>query len=196
MKREIKIKTAELEELLNGDKYDFPKYSTQILNLANQNAQGTRPKVVGQLSDLIQEFNGKTLKEWEIWYLKKHPQAIKNASDKIFEMVENFKNVMDKIDRNLITNWVTDLVVIKTFIGLRFQEAILKKTARLLNKKYRLAEPEEESQGIDGFIGITPVSIKPHTYKVKKSLSENIEVKIIYYEKKKDGLKVCFGEIL
>ncbi len=193
MTRKIKIKTIELEQLLNVDKYDFPKYSTQILNLANQNAQGTRPKVVGQLSDLIQEFNGKTIKEWENWYLKKHPKAIENASDKIFSMVENFKDVMNKIDKDLITTWVKDLVIIKTFIGLRFQEAILKKISHLLNKNYRLAIPEEESQGIDGFIGNIPVSIKPHTYKIKKALSEEIDVKIIYYEKKKDGLNIYFS---
>lgn len=197
MTKKIKIKTVELEELLNVDKYDFPKYSTQILNLANQNAQGTRPKVVGQLSDLIQEFNGKTLEEWEIWYLGKHPEAIKNASDKISDMVENFKDVMEKIDKDLITNWVRDLVIIKTFIGLCFQEAILKKISTLLNKNYRLAKPEEESQGIDGFIGDISVSIKPHTYKMKQAaLSEEINVKIIYYEKKKDGLNVYYDNII
>lgn len=44
---------------------EFPKYTTQILNLANQNAQATRPKVVGQMSELIKEFTGRTLEEWE-----------------------------------------------------------------------------------------------------------------------------------
>ncbi len=40
---------------------EFPKYTTQLMNLANQNSQGTRPKVVGQMSDLIQEFDGKKI---------------------------------------------------------------------------------------------------------------------------------------
>ena len=31
----------------------FPKYTTQLMNLANQTAQGTRPKVVGQMSELF-----------------------------------------------------------------------------------------------------------------------------------------------
>ncbi len=35
-------------------------------------------KVVSQMSELIQEFEGKTLSEWEEWYLKKKPYAIKN----------------------------------------------------------------------------------------------------------------------
>lgn len=46
----LKMKNEELIQELIGSKNDFPKYTTQILNLANQNAQGTRPRVVGQLS--------------------------------------------------------------------------------------------------------------------------------------------------
>ena len=119
--------------------FGFPKYSTQILNLANQNAQGTRP---------------------------------------------------------VIEKWVKDLVIVKTFIGVRFQEAILHKVSLLLEKDYKLATPEEESRGIDGFIGEVPVSIKPETYRIKKSLSEKITVRIIYYRKVKDGLTIDLTNIL
>ena len=57
-------------------------------------------------------------------------------------------------------------------------------------KQYRLSTPTEESKGIDGFVGDDAISIKPITYKVKTALHEHIEVRIIYYEKKKDGLVV------
>ena len=43
----IKIKNEELIQELIGETKDFPKYTTQLMNLANQNAQGTRPRVVG-----------------------------------------------------------------------------------------------------------------------------------------------------
>ncbi|MDO9028103.1 MAG: MjaI family restriction endonuclease, partial [Candidatus Roizmanbacteria bacterium] len=56
--------------------------------------------------------------------------------------------------------------------------------------------PYEESKGIDGLIGDIPVSIKPVTYKIKKGLSENIKLKIIYYEKLKDGIEVDYSEII
>ncbi|MBS3945596.1 MAG: MjaI family restriction endonuclease [Melioribacter sp.] len=69
------------------------------MNLANKNSQGTRPKVVGQLSDLIQEFSGSSLDEWKSWYLEKHPEAIKNAAEKISAMVELFKDAINKIDK-------------------------------------------------------------------------------------------------
>lgn len=63
-----KIKNSEVERLSNASQYTFPKYATQIINLLNNNAQGTRPKIVGQMSELIQEFDGKTLEDWIIWY--------------------------------------------------------------------------------------------------------------------------------
>ena len=88
------------------------------------------------------------------------------------------------------------MVIIKTFIGLKFQEAILIKTANIFNTTYRLSSREDESRGIDGYIGDLPVSIKPETYKSKKSLSENINVKFIYYEKVKDGIKIDINEIM
>ena len=121
--------------------------------MANQNSQGTRPKVVGQLSDLIQEFPGQKFDEWVGWYLEKYPEAIDVATDRICGMIENFKHIMPVIDRDMVKDWAKDLVLVKTFIGLRFQEAILKKMAELKGCDYRLAQPHEESQGIDGYVG-------------------------------------------
>jgi len=192
----IKITNNNILTLLETEPISFPKYATQLINLANQNAQGTRPAVVGQMSNLIQEYKGSKLKDWEEWYLNKHPEAIGIATNKIFEMVKHFKEVMQQIDREMVERWVKDLVIIKTFIGLKFQEAILKTVADYLKTSYRLAEPEEEAKGIDGFIGEYPVSIKPDTYDAKQSLLETIEVAIIYYQKVKDGIKITFDENL
>ena len=192
MNYKFKIKNKELQEIIVGEVPDFPKYSTQLMNLANQNAQGTRPRVVGQMSNLIQEFPGRKLEEWEEWYKERQPGAIKNATDKIYKMVENFKEAVQEIDRRMVKEWVEDLVILKTFMELRFQEAILRKVAEQKSETYRLATPEEESKGIDGYIGYTPVSIKPVTYEYKKSLVEEISIQIIYYEKKKDGIVVYY----
>jgi hypothetical protein len=196
MKKKFKIPQNEIKELLGTEKFEFPKYSTQILNIANQNAQGTRPAIVGKMSELIKEFSGQTIDEWEEWYLQRHPHAIDKASNKIKEMIDNFKDVIDLIDDEMIRKWVKDLVIIKTFIGLKFQEAILSKVAGLLEENYTLASPQEESKGIDGYIGKKPVSIKPDTYKSKPSLQESINVKFIYYKKANDGITVDIEDFL
>ncbi len=192
----VKISTGEIRKYLDIETPDFPKYVAPLSNLANQYAQGTRPKVVGQMSELIQEFEGKTLSEWEKWYLEKKPDAIRNATEKILQKLKELKNSLNKIDQTTVEQWVRDLVIVKTFAGLRFQEAILKKGAEVKGADYRLSEPDEESKGVDGYIGDIPVSIKPHTYEVKASLPEHIDIKVIYYRKIDDGIEVDYGEIL
>ncbi|MCD5383435.1 MjaI family restriction endonuclease [candidate division WOR-3 bacterium] len=192
----VKISIKEIRRYLEIEPPDFPKYVAPLLNLANQYAQGTRPKVVGQMSDLIQQFSGRTLSEWEKWYLEQKPDAIRNATEKIVQMLKNLKNTIDKIDSMMVEQWVRDLVIVKTFIGLRFQEAILKKGAEIKGTNYRLSEPDEESKGIDGYIGEIPVSIKPHTYEVKASLPEHIDTKIIHYKKIDNGIEVDYGKVL
>ena len=95
-------------------------------------------------------------------------------------MVLNLQEAISLIDKQMVKEWVEDLVLNKTFIGLRFQESTLKKVASLARESYRLATPEEESQGIDGYIGSRKVSIKPITYKTKNMLHEEIATDIIF----------------
>lgn len=195
MESTVKLTEEELAELLVGKKLSFPKYVSPLLNLANRFARGTVPAVVGQMTELVKPF--KTYEEWKKWYLKEKPDAINNAVKKISDMLENFKEAMDNIDERTIRAWVEDLVLVKTFVGIRFQEAILKRVAHMLGKKYRLAKPEEEAKGIDGFIEEVPISIKPHTYKVEaKRLQEKIGGCIIYYEKTDDGIKFDVDDLL
>ncbi|MCB1156510.1 MAG: MjaI family restriction endonuclease [Leptospiraceae bacterium] len=195
MKNKLKIKTTELIKVIQTNQAEFPKYTTQLINLANQNAQGTRPKIVGQMSELIQEFDGDNFDDWENWYIDKYPKAIENATDRIFEMITNLKEAIQHVDRDLVEKWVHDLVVVKTFIGLKFQKILLQKIAEKYEVEYKASTPQEESKGIDGYIGKIPVSIKPDTYKIKNQLNEKIEVPIIYYTKVKDGISVDLEEL-
>jgi hypothetical protein len=187
---QIKLSFAELRAFLNVPEPDLPKYASQILNLANQNAQGTRPKVVGQMSELIQVFPGRTLEEWNHWYSARQPDALERATDRIYQMVEKLKAAMAEIDREMVRQWTEDLVIVKTFLGLRFHEAVLKAVADARGEDYRLASPSEESQGIDGYVGGTPVSIKPATYDAKAALPEEIGCELIYYTKTKTGIAI------
>ena len=190
----IKITQDELYKYLVDQPADFPKYTAAILNLANKFSQGTRPRVVGQMTELIQEFSGNTIDEWRKWYKERYPDTAEEATGKIFIMIEKFKSAISQIDKEMVRRWVDDLLIVKTFVGLRFQEAILKKLAELRGCSYRLALPEEEAKGIDGFVGDEAISIKPSSYKSMQSLTENIDVNIVYYEKKKNNIIIEIGE--
>ena len=90
----------------------------------------------------------------------------------------------------MVEDWVEDLLIYKTFNGLYFQKVILAFLAEKENTSYRLANPQEESQGIDGYVGNTPYSVKPFSYKTMGRLSEVIDVKMIYYNKTKTGIEI------
>jgi len=191
----LKLANKEIEESMEIKKADFPKYVSQIINWANQNAQGTRPKVVGKMSELVIESKSRNLDEWANWYKQNYPDAIQNAADKIWPMMMNLKNAIEKIDKKMVKDWVEDLVFNKTFLGIRFQEAILRRLSKDGNTTYRMANRTEESKGIDGFIGDIPVSIKPNTYKTMNQLPENIDIKMIYYSKEKGGVQIEYDDL-
>ncbi|MCD7832113.1 MAG: MjaI family restriction endonuclease [Firmicutes bacterium] len=188
------IKNESIEFYNESETYEFPKYTSQLINWANQNAQGTRPAVVGQMSELFPEFleSGMeiTVENWRKWYTEKYPDVFEKATDKIYAQVQNLKNAIPLIDREMVKNWVEDLVINKTFNGMYFQKAILAFLAEKRGTTYRLATPKEESVGIDGCVGNTPYSVKPDTYRSMGHLSETINVKMIYYTKTKNNLKI------
>jgi hypothetical protein len=204
MVRTIKLTEEEREELVAQIDPDFPTYTTQIMNTTNQNAQGTRPPVVGQMSELVEEYkqeypNG-NFEDWKKFYYHEYhgEERIETATERVFEMVVKMREAAEEIDREMVHRWVEDLVLYKTYTGLgKNQEAILKKLSEEYEVEYRQSAPGEESKGIDGYLGDQPVSIKPETYEQKGRLRENIQAPIVYYEEYKtnNSLKLYLDEL-
>lgn len=188
------IKNEDIQYYNDTINYAFPKYTTQLINWANQNAQGTRPRVVGRMSDLFPEFmetsNEKTIASWAKWYQTKYPGAIDTATDKIWNQMLNLKEAIQYIDKDMVRRWVEDLIFNKTFNGMYLQKAILCSLADRLNKPFRPSNPYEEAQGIDGYVGDISYSVKPMTYKTMNRLQETLVGKMIYYEKTSTGLRI------
>ncbi len=186
------VSFGELRDLLEVPPPNWPTYVAPLLNLANRYAGATRPRVVGQMSALMDEFQGRTLDEWAAWYQERHPQAIQRACELIRKKLEEFKGVLDSITDAMIRAWVEDLLLAKTFLGLRYQEAILKAVATCLGVPYRLASPAQEARGVDGVVGGTEVSIKPRSWQGQVIEREALEGVLIPYEKKDKGLEIEF----
>jgi hypothetical protein len=169
-------------------------YVGSVINLANSFSQATRPKHVGQLSELIQIFRDSTsdhsVARWEQFYDQEIGCSnIDTASDKVWEYVTRIQKNLNALTKEDVHNWVKDLIINKTFDGLQLQLDILQMVCD--NDDYRLATSEEEAKGIDGFVNGQPVSIKPHTYKKTiQAGKESIPYRIIYYKKTKNGLVV------
>ena len=169
-------------------------YIGSVINLGNSFSQATRPKHVGQMSDLIQEYreiaDNPSVEGWESFYAKRLGlDKIDIAADKIWEYVQRIRENLNSLNRDDVKNWTKDLVIDKTFAGLQIQLDILEMVSE--TGEFRLSTPDEESQGIDGYVDGEPVSIKPNTYKKTiQSGKESIPYRIIFYKNTKRGLVV------
>ena len=169
-------------------------YIGSVINLANSFSQATRAKHVGQMSDLIQEYReiaeNPSVEGWESFYASKIGlEKIDIAADKIWEYVKRIRENLNSLNHDDVKNWTKDLVIDKTFAGLQIQLDILEMVSE--TGEFRLSTPDEESQGIDGYVDGEPVSIKPNTYKKTiQSGKESIPYRIIFYKNTKRGLVV------
>lgn len=191
MMEKMNIKNKELYDQSSLREEGFPKYSTQIINIANQNSRGTRPENVGKLSELFKEDKFDTLEVWKEWYLANYPDNVGVATSKIKKMIANMRKVLKQIDDDMITKWVEDLIFRKTFNGLIIQESILKFLAKKYEMEYTPATKDDESQHIDGYLGKIPISVKPHTWKDMKNLPFDLnELLVVFYKKNKASVKI------
>ena len=169
-------------------------YIGSVINLANSFSQATRAKHVGQVSDLIQEYReiaeNPSVEGWESFYASKIGlEKIDIAADKIWEYVKRIRENLNSLNHDDVKNWTKDLIIDKTFSGLQLQLDILEMVSE--TGEFRLSTPDEESQGIDGYVDGEPVSIKPNTYKKTiQSGIESIPCRIIFYKNTKRGLVV------
>ena len=168
---------------------DMPKYTTYLLNPAINLSQSNRPEVVGQMNEIIEEFRAKhpngTFQDWVRFYFEEHDgeERLEEATEKAVPMVKKMKEAFEEVDEEMTRNYLRDLVLFKTYEGFDIQETILRKLGEVYEAEIGRAATEDESKGIDGYVGEQPVSIKPVTY--RDSLQEIIDVPIVYYDENK-----------
>lgn len=183
----------------------LPTYTPRIINLANMVSQRTRPPTVGRVTTLFRDSKQKNYAGWKRWYLshkmvperdgtktiKTGTKAIHDATKKNVVMLRRFRSAIDRLDEGMVRAWVNVLVLAKPPEGLLIEKFIIRELARRKHSKWRYATPKEESHNIDGYIGRTPVQVKPASYHMMASTAaEKIEVRLIYYEKTKRNLEI------
>ena len=167
------------------------KYISSLVNIANNFAQSTRPKHIGTLSLLMEEYKSSTKTPskdgWESFYrMRMGDSVIEQATDRTWEKIEQIRNNLKSLEKEDVYDWVRSLIIDKTYDGLMIQAILLEEEAKKTNQPWRMASPEEESKGIDGFVGDVPYSVKPNTYCVSSaSHNENINYKMLFYKQQK-----------
>ena len=164
------------------------KYVRTSINNINGFKQSTRAKNVGQLSDMVQDYDNnrtkpRSVEGWKEYYEEKRPGCIDVAANTNWEGIQELIENLKKLTKEQVREWTEDLVIDNTYSGLlKNQQKVLEMVS--VDGDFRVATPEEESKGIDGFVNGEFVSVKPVTYKQTiNSKKENINVPIIYYKK-------------
>ncbi|ELZ48783.1 hypothetical protein C465_09055 [Halorubrum distributum JCM 9100] len=146
---------------------------------------------MGQMSEIIEEFRQEhpdgTFEDWVKYYKTEHDgdERLEEATETAYPMVEKMRDAFEEIDEEMTHDFLRDLVLFKTYEGFDIQEAILRKLGEMYNEEVTRASAEDESKGIDGYVGDQPVQIKPTTY--PDDLQEGIEVPIVTYDENKSN---------
>lgn len=194
-----RIKSTEVAKAIGIKQISIPKYASSVINDANRYSGATRTENVSQVSETIQIFRedrtvpNHSLVEWERWYLAKHPDAITKATNDAWRQFKKMRAELAKVKKEHIEEWERDLIINKTYAGLMIQDAIIKTIAKDLGVESRLSTPEEEGQGIDGYINNVPVQIKSVTYRNEIRNEQFAEdIVIIYYSKDERNADITF----
>jgi len=191
----IKLTPKHFNSITERDRYEFPLYSKPILNIATQNSKATAVKFVGsmkeQFSQFLKDSDTKSLADWEKWYDERGgKEKIKMATDKLYSMLQKMPVDNEIFTRELAQKYIEELCYNKTHYGMSGEYHAVVAAATYFNKEFRFSTAEEESMGIDAWIGETPVQVKPHDsvkmHHVRNHADEE-KTLVLTYEAKKDS---------
>lgn len=190
----LKLTQRHFESVTKRNRCDFPLYSKPILNIATQNSKATQVKLVGSMKDQWTQFmatGGRSVEEWEAWYMNNGgANKIKLATDKLYEMLNKMPLDHAVFTRELAELYILDLVINKTHYGMSGEYHSVLAVARHFGSDHRFSTPEEESQGIDAWLGSCPVQVKPHDSVKMHHVYNGADVDktlVVTYEAKKDA---------
>jgi hypothetical protein len=156
---------------------NYPKYFTTKVNNANSWSQATFKRSIGDLGKLFTKFRNshrsseQTMENWRTYFNTQRPgkleEAIAKTSAKYLEVLQYDVDV-DVLSQETLSNiatWMDALIIEKTFIGQMAQVETLSAFAQHNSMKITTATTEEDSMGIDGYVGSVSVSVKPESYR-------------------------------
>ena len=191
----IKLTNKDFQPVVLRDRYEFPLYAKPILNIATQNSQATRVKIVGsmkeQFTDFLKQSGEKGVKDWENFY-NDHCDGlnkIEQSANKVWEMLSKMPVDHSVFTLDLCRMYIEDLAYNKTHFGMSGEYYSVLASAKYFDLPHRFSNAEEEAQGIDAFIGDYPVQVKPHDSVKMHHVRNHADVDttlVITYEEKKN----------
>lgn len=191
----IKLTAKNFKGVIHRARRVWPKYSTQLLNIAGQNCKVFDVKKVGSAKELWLEMRSKKIRgTFENWckFYDANPlaQNIPAQAQRLYEMIQKMGIVT--IDLAMCEDYVKEVLYNKTHMGMAGEEMALEAVAEYFGQKLRFSTAAEEAQGIDGWIGDKPAQVKPEGSAFKGHVHNHPDkdkVLLVTYVPKK---QVCF----
>lgn len=191
----IKLTAKNYKGVIVRQRREWPKYTTQLLNIAGQNCKAFDVKKVGSAKETWLEMRGQgipgTLENWTNFYMSKpFASNIPGQAQKLFEMIQKMQ--IGSVTYDMCEDYIKEVIFNKTHMGMGGEEMALQAVAAYYEVDLRFSNAEEEAQGIDGWIGDKPAQVKPHDSVFKGHVHNHPDkdrVLLVTYEPKK---QVCY----
>lgn len=160
----IKLTAKNFKGVIHRQRREWPKYSTQMLNVAGQNCKAFDVKKVGSAKETWLEMRGQgirgTFENWcEFYDATPLSKNIPVQAQKLFEMITKMQ--IGGITKEMCEDYIKEVLYNKTHMGMAGEEMALQAVAEYYGAELRFSTAEEEAQGIDGWIGDQPAQVKP-----------------------------------
>jgi len=161
----IKLTAKHYRDVAQPCRRSWPKYATQLMNIATQNSKATHVKDNGSVKELWLKMRNQgikgTLENWTNFYQQERggEQNLINSGKKVYAMLQKMGILW--ITEDMCIDYIKELVYNKTHMGLGGEEMAIQAIAKYYQLPYKFSNAQEEVQGIDGWIGKWPVQVKP-----------------------------------
>ena len=183
---ELKVEQDEMAVLSGETTPNTPNYCSQLLHLANQDLNDSVPQVLSRIRNLERHVNSDRRIDWSGLDKPKMNSSEEDAVKQMMDMLNQLKESLETIDEQTVKHFVHDQLVSDTFLGEKVIESILMKVAVSHNTFYEVAEKED----FDGYIGTTPVVIKPFRDHLEKDHNDSDDIGHIYYQQDGSALRL------
>lgn len=188
MTGDIRITSSERKMLTTGEKDNIPKYTFSSLNNAVKYSGANKKRVVGDISDIYEEFEKEypdgDFEDWKKFYNSEYngEERLDNATEKAFEMFLKIRAAIKQIDKDDVQNFVEGLVLNGTYTNRNPREAIAKKLDDILSADCEFI-PSAEREGDEHIrVGTEPYKL------IRTSNREECQSgNIIHFEEKSGG---------
>jgi transcription elongation factor Elf1 len=153
--------------------FEWEKYQRGymgILNNAYNQSCNSGGKTLGNMSEITSEFDGGSYDDFIDFYYENHngkqkrTDAIKKMSENLIKRVRAIGGELSKDDAIDWSRTYIQSMLVNSYRGFIDEARAIELVAEDIDESWNVADPEMESDGVDGYIGGQSVQVKPTSY--------------------------------